>query len=487
MGRGAEGDERDAAKAAACRCRSATWSDLTPGPAPNPKLLRARRLLAPLLVLLGLALPAFVLADGTGPFNDYRTLLVSRDGSRRGAPANGDASEASVSLDAKRIGFVSAAPDLSPRRSTREVFDRSVGPGRTTLVSRANGRRGAPADADATEPASSGSGRIVAFASRARNLGGRRGVENVYVRYLKKGKTILVSRASGARGARADGDSFSPSISADGTRVAFASAARNLGGGRSGRTQVYVRDLMRNRTILVSRGGGGAPGDGDSSEPAISSSGNAVAFVSEAPNLGAGGTRGQQVFARRLAGRRAVLVSRAPGAHGAIANAPAGHPSIDGHGRRVAFDSSATNLSDFARQVENVYMRDLARRTTLLVSRSGGIHGAAGDGDSSLPDLPRDGRFVCFQSVATNLGNAYDGYGVDQSVENVYVHDTLHHGTFLISRQPGRHAPGANGNSQGVSCSAGASYAAFSTVATNLSRTPSGVSEVYRRTIFGGH
>ncbi len=69
-------------------------------------------------------------------------------------------------------------------------------------------------------------------------------------------------------------------------------------------------------------------------------------------------------------------------------------------------------------------------------------------------------------SVATNLGNPYDGFGVDPRVSNVYVHDLLHHGTFLISRETGRYSPGGNGDSTHVACSAGASFAAFQSDST---------------------
>jgi hypothetical protein len=426
--------------------------------------------------------PAFVVA---GAFNDYRTLLVSLAGGD--TAANGNATSPSISLDGSYVSFVSTASNLGPRRASQEVFSSSVGTGATELVSRADGKRGAPANGDSYGPSSSGSGRIVAFTSTASNLGGPGGEENVYVRQVTSGQTTLISRADGARGTPGNENSFAPSISADGSKVAFASDATNLGGGSGGHTQVYVRNLDTNQTTLVSqpRGDGGPAGNGDSAEPAISSSGNAVAFASDAPNLGAGGNFGQQVFERR--GADTFMVSRGPGRKGKPAAGGAGEPSIDGFGDRVAFDSSAQNLSDLARPVENIYLRDVPSGATILISRSGGKRGAPANGDSSLPNLPRDGRFVCFQSFASNLGNPYDGFGVNTRVENVYVHDTLHHGTFLISRQPGRRSPGANGASQNVSCSAGASLAAFQTLATNLPGAPgSGVNEVYRRTIFGG-
>jgi Tol biopolymer transport system component len=437
---------------------------------------------ATLLILLALAVPALA---GARAFDDYRTLLVSLGGGD--TAANGNATSPSISLDGSRVSFVSTASNMGPRRASQEVFSRSLGSGAAELLSRADGIHGAPANGDSYGPSSSGSGRIVAFTSTASNLGGPGGQENVYVRQAQTGQTILVSRADGAHGAPANANSFAPSISADGSEVAFASDAGNLGAGSTGHTQIYLRNLETNRTILISQpgGGGGPAGNGNSTEPAISSSGNAVAFTSDAPNLGAGGGLGKQVFERR--GGNTFMISRAPGREGKPAAGGAGEPSIDGFGDRVAFDSSARNLSGLAQPVENVYLRDVPSGATILISRSGGKRGAPANGDSSLPNLPRDGRFVCFQSFATNLGNPYDGFGVDTGVENVYVHDTLHHGTFLISREPGRRAPGANGDSQNVSCSAGASLAAFQTRATNLPGAPrSGLNEVYRRTIFGG-
>lgn len=90
--------------------------------------------------------------------------------------------------------------------------------------------------------------------------------------------------------------------------------------------------------------------------------------------------------------------------------------------------------------------------------------------------------------MATNLGNKFDGFGEDGSVENVYVHDMERHGTFLISRTSGRYGRGGNGDSSHVACSAGASLATYQSLATNLSPTAvPGVSNIYRRTIFGGH
>jgi Tol biopolymer transport system component len=416
-------------------------------------------------------------------FTDYRTLLVSHTDPSLGARADRNSSEPSISLDGGYVAYVSREAS-GGRPQPGEVYLRDVEGERTELISRSSG--GAPANGESTEPAVSGSGWNVAFTSTASNLGGRGGESNVYLRLSRKGETVLLSRASGRNGAKGNGDSFSPSLSSDGEMIVFASTATNLApGARPGTVNIYMRDLRTDTTTLISRVGRSGPGaDGDSSRPQISSSGNAVVFESSATNLSPLADGEPQIYERRTGGPT-FLVSVSE--HGALADRASTDPSVDGDGGRVAFASTATNLSEIANPVENIYVREIGTGQVFLASRSGGGSKAIANGDSANPDIPRDGRFVCFESVATNLGNPYDGWGVDPRVSNVYVHDLLHHGTFLISRQSGRYSPGANGNSGHVSCSAGASLAAYQSTATDLSpATPPGLTNVFRRTIFGG-
>src|SRR5256885_2973416 len=107
------------------------------------------------------------------------------------------------------------------------------------------------------------------------------------------GSTQLVSRASGADGAAGTRASREAAISADGTKVAFASTATNLPGAAADmHDQVYVRDLLTNTTTLVSTGPAG-PSDSYSEWPAISQDGSRVAFRSLAANLAPGDTNGK--------------------------------------------------------------------------------------------------------------------------------------------------------------------------------------------------
>src|SRR5262249_7108522 len=225
-----------------------------------------------------------------------------------------------------------------------------------------------------------------------------------------QGDVDLVSRAGGAGGAKADGFSDTPAISADGRFVAFHSVASNLDAPDGDTTgAVFVRDLQGNTTRLVSRAGGadGAKGNGNSSDATISADGRLVAFESGSTNLGAGGATGSDVYVRDLQANTTTLVDRASGADGAPANAFSTNAAISANGRFVAFASLASNLSpDDGELIEDVFVRDLQTNTIALVSRADGAGGATGDSDSQAAAISADGRFVVFTSFADNLDPA---------------------------------------------------------------------------------
>ena len=130
----------------------------------------------------------------------------------------------------------------------------------------------------------SGNGRYVAFQSRAKNLSSDDGDGSidVFVRDLQSGTTALASRVSGAAGAAGDADAEDPSISADGRFVAFQSNSDNLSGeDDDAYVDIFVRDLQTTVTSYVSRATGatGVSGNGDSYYPSISADGRYVALV----------------------------------------------------------------------------------------------------------------------------------------------------------------------------------------------------------------
>ncbi len=233
----------------------------------------------------------------------------------------------------------------------------------------------------------------------------------VYVRDLWTHTTILASRASGAAGADEDAASEAPAISADARVVAFSSRAANLDPADTDTVaDVYARDLDKATTTLVSRATGvaGRKGDDASARPRLSADGRALAFGSRAANLDpADQDREPDVFVRDLQRDTTTLVSRATGATGAKGDAYSAGADISADGRRVAFETSATNLSaEDEPSADDIFVRDLSAATTTLVSRAAGAGGAAADRSSRHPALSSDGRTVAFTSAATNLSAA---------------------------------------------------------------------------------
>src|SRR3954452_1320777 len=148
----------------------------------------------------------------------------------------------------------------------------------------------------------------------------------------------------GANGKQANGDSFVPSVSADGRRVAFVSFATNLvPGDTSGQAEFFVRDLQAGTTKRVSVGAKGAQANSESSFPSISAGGQFVGFASPATNLVPGDTTGaEDVFVRDLQAGTTKRVSI--GANGKQTSGGSNAASISGNGRLVAFQSAATDL-----------------------------------------------------------------------------------------------------------------------------------------------
>ena len=255
---------------------------------------------------------------------------------------------------------VSHPPDLTISRSAYnptisgdgrlvayEAYDRPDEPGGGTRIVvrdlRSGRERAVPLEG-ASEPRLSADGRWLAFSAlvNARSV--------VFVRDLRSGRTRRLSRAGE--------EAWEPVLSARGDVVAYTAADAG------GESHVVVRGRGA-RTEIASPAGSGL-----AFEPSLSASGRRVAFVARP-----GGTRQTQVFVRDLRRNSTQLVSRATGIDGPPGMGSAGHPAISGDGRRVAFTSDAWNLTpDKCNSARGVFVRDLARATTVRAS--------SGDGDN---------------------------------------------------------------------------------------------------------
>jgi hypothetical protein len=277
---------------------------------------------------------------------------------------------------------------------------------------------GVEGNAPTDRVAISDDGRFVAFASLASNLvpGDTNGTSDIFVFDRETGGTELVSVGIFAQ---SNGASESPSISADGRFVAFSSVATNLVFDDTNMTEdVFVRDRAFGLTTRVSVSNSGFQADAPSGEPSISDDGRFVAFSSFADNLVLGDVNMREdVFVRDLQVGTTIPVSVNDFNQGA--NGASGQPSISGNGEFVAFASLASNLVfGDVNVLQDVFVRDLLTQRTEIVSIS--TRNVLGNGVSALPSISEDGRFVAFESFADDL--VPDDFDLS---EDVFVRDRL--------------------------------------------------------------
>lgn len=220
-----------------------------------------------------------------------------------------------------------------------------------------------------------------------------------------------------------------------------------------------VQALPPGEIEIVSVSSSGRGGDRPSSGPASNASGGVVAFYSDATNLVAGDSNHvRDVFVRVRDGdlTERVSVSSAGVQANRASHAVGGAPGLSADGELVAFYSLATNLvpEDTNGQAD-VFVRDRGAGTTEVASVSSG--GALGNGPSVLPALSGDGRFVAFQSLATNLVDD-DTNGV----ADIFVRDRQEGATERVcGMQPNR-------GSSSPAISGDGRFVAFASAATNL-------------------
>src|SRR5207249_1268748 len=191
--------------------------------------------------------------------------------------------------------------------------------------------------------------------------------------------------------------------------------------------------------------------------PALSADGRFVAFGSDATNLVAGDTNGTTdvfVHDRQTGTTERVSVASGGGTQG---NGKSGgffaFPALSADGRFVAFQSDATNLvAGDTNGTTDVFVHDRQTATTERVSVNG---------FSAGPALSADGRFVAFHSTGSNLVA-----GDTNGATDVFVHDRQ---TGTTERVSGA-SDGTQGNdaSAGPALSADGRLVAFHSSATNL-------------------
>lgn len=329
-------------------------------------------------------------------------------------------------------------------------------------------------DANSTMPALSADGRFVAFRSDGTNLviAPTNGASAIYVKDVQTGKTVRVSTNSD--GAQGNKDSGKPDITADGRLVVFDSSSSNLvaddtnnqcalaSGTNVNCVDVFLKDIETGVITRVSTSAANGQGNRESSEPVISDDGRFVAFKSGADNLVPGDTNGMtDIFVKDT---QSGSVQRAStDAAGAEADAESGHVSLAADGRFVAFSSIATNLvPDDTNGKTDVFIKDMKSGAISRVST--GAAGEQGDDASGFSALTvsANGRFVAFESAATNLAP-----GDSNGKRDIFVKDTQT-GAVVRASVDAAGGEGVEDSYNSVSISSDGRWVVFPSDASNL-------------------
>jgi Tol biopolymer transport system component len=281
-------------------------------------------------------------------------------------------------------------------------------------------------------------GRRVAYASHATDLSAGQADTNdgtdIFLWDRTTGENTLVSHASGSPSQAADGDSFEPGISADGRRVAFISYREDVVPGQVDNLfyspDVFLWDRASGTTALASHTPGSLVTTGDRGSdfhpvyrgtlPVLSADGRWLVFESSATNLVQGQTGplpNLNVFLFDGDSGSVTLVSHAAGSP--VTMGSGWFPTVSADGRFVAFNSFATDL--VPGQIDGYsgdhFLYDRAAGTISLISHAPGSEVASGGAEWQRPQISADGAWAVFGSRSPDL--VPDDL---DSLEDVYLH-----------------------------------------------------------------
>ena len=383
--------------------------------------------------------------------------------SSSGVQGNGNSRAATTSADGRFVAFTSGAYNLvqGDTNGYDDIFvhDRSTG-----AIERVNvSSTGIQANQSSFSPTISADGRFVAFESIANNLVvDDTNFLDVFVHDRNTGITERVSVSSTGTQVNQSDIFYTPSISADGRFVAFQSSASNLVvGDTNGTSDVFVHDRSTGITERVSVSSTGAQVNAPSHDSSLSADGRFVAFTSGSMDLVNGDTNdATDIFLHdRNTGITELVSVTSAGTQAGNAIGGSFSPSLSADGRFVKFDSNARDMvENDTNRVRDVFVHDRSTGITERVSVS--TTEVQGNDFSNFSSISADGRFVLFNSRATNLV---------QDDTNGFSDIFLHDRSTGITERVNVSSTGeqANGNSGG-SISADGRVLAIGSAASNL-------------------
>ncbi|MFF1378016.1 hypothetical protein [Streptomyces sp. NPDC058308] len=313
-----------------------------------------------------------------------RTEAVSVTGA--GKAANDRSEGAVISRDGRFAAFDSEATDLTAgdTNGARDIFVRDLRTARTERIALA-GRQ-------VSGPSLSADGRYVAFVSSPAGSYSDRDVR-LHDRRTGKTERLDVELPDGYPGDSAG----SVSLSADARYAVFSTDGPRFDG-----TAVFLRDRRTGTTEKVSHAYTGGDGERDAHAPTVSDNGRYVVYATSFVN----GPRGDDWSDLWLRDRRTGKLSQVDRSHdGSRTEKESLEPSISGDGRTVVFESRDTHLVPGDDDASwNVFVHDVASGRN---QRIHGTQGGPGEVYTRAPAISADGRYLTFMSELAEPGSEY--------------------------------------------------------------------------------
>jgi len=427
-----------------------------------------------LSLILAMLLVALLGLPATAAPGDIAACSTNSAG-QLGNNLSGSNAPPSISADGRYVAFESDATDLVPgdTNTFADVFRKDMITQEIVRCS-TNAAGGEVHNGRSSWPSISADGRYVAFESAANDISGASTLNRRHI-YRKDLLTGAVERCSLGIGAEADNNSETPSITPDGRYVSFGSNATNLvPGDTNGFLDTFRFDVATRVTVRCSTNAAGGQATGGASIlPSISESGRYVAFESLSTDIIPGITPGRSHVYRKDVATNAIERCSNSEA-GTEANDNSSWSSITADGRFVAFDSIATNLvPNDTNGFNDIFRKDLLTKQVVRCSTNSANEQS--NNASVLTSISSSGRFVAFMSVATNLVP-----GDTNALPDIFRKDLLTSQTVRASITATGTEP--NGASVFSAISADGQYVAFQSAANNLTPAPPpALVNVYRK------
>lgn len=369
--------------------------------------------------------------------------LISENNKKIG---NDNSTDPSISGDGRYIVFSSWATNLTSFDThqkgqiyLKDTSDNSITPITFSMTG------GSLANGTSMSPTISSDGRYIAFASRATDLTEDKTTSDTYQIYVKDlkaeaGIPSIRLISTNTEGIPSDRSSSLPKLSSDGRFIAFESTSTDLVNppidNIDYKYQVYIKPLHSTSgpTKLISTDELGNPSEDGSYISFISSDGKYIGFNSKSKDLDVNNKNSNKYFQSYLAyipslfdKTQISLISK--NSKGNIANNDTYISDISSDNKYVVIESFATNListKGLQRNIQQIYVKDLIQNTITLISTDK-LNSVPGNMTSNNAKISENGKYIVFQSEASNLINGANG-------SQIYLKDLTDNSINLITQ-----------------------------------------------------